>query len=210
MWSHVSDGAKKLVSALLTFDPSKRISAMEALHSPWVQGATQNCEKPVELTHMYLQNLTKFQTVQKLEKAALTYITSQLITVQEISELRLVFTQLDKNGDGRLDRGELISAYEKSDLPLSGLEQIFQACDSDQNGFIDYTEFITSASNWQTLLSKERLESAFKVFDLDGNGVISKDELKAVLQTDDVLGDEVWEDLLAQADKNGDGVVTTI
>jgi calcium/calmodulin-dependent protein kinase (CaM kinase) II/calcium/calmodulin-dependent protein kinase I len=35
-WSHVSDEAKELISAMLTVDPDARITATEALQSSWI------------------------------------------------------------------------------------------------------------------------------------------------------------------------------
>jgi serine/threonine protein kinase len=36
-WSGVSDDGKDLIKRLLTLDPKKRISSMEALEHPWMQ-----------------------------------------------------------------------------------------------------------------------------------------------------------------------------
>jgi len=52
--------------------------------------------------------------------------------------------------------------------------------DTNQDNKIDYGEFITAAVNRARLLSAENLRIAFGIFDKDGNGVISKEELKAV------------------------------
>ncbi|KAI9250192.1 kinase-like domain-containing protein [Phascolomyces articulosus] len=37
-WSEISDSAKNLIDCLLTFDPSKRITAKEGLEHPWIKG----------------------------------------------------------------------------------------------------------------------------------------------------------------------------
>ena len=36
-WQNVSDSAKSLVSSLLTYNPDRRISAIDALNHPWIQ-----------------------------------------------------------------------------------------------------------------------------------------------------------------------------
>jgi calcium-dependent protein kinase len=38
-------------------------------------------------------------------------------------------------------------------------------CDTDQNGHIDYSEFISATIDKKKLLSKERLKLAFSIFD---------------------------------------------
>ena len=78
-------------------------------------------------------------------------------------------------------------------------------------------------------MKEEKLFMAFKMFDIDGSGKISADELKQILgsrkiyfQKDDakkkklVLADEkyknlpltYWEAMIKEVDKNGDGEVT--
>ena len=53
------------------------------------------------------------------------------------------------------------------------VDKIFSIVDTNNNGVIDYTEFITSASNLSQLMSDNQLKAAFKALDLDGNGEIS-------------------------------------
>lgn len=49
--------------------------------------------------------------------------------------------------------------------------------DTDGDGEIDYTEFITAAFNKKSLLTKVNLDAAFKTFDVDGDGKITIKEL---------------------------------
>eukprot|EP00358_Blepharisma_japonicum_P005993 CAMPEP_0202943696 /NCGR_PEP_ID=MMETSP1395-20130829/4224_1 /ASSEMBLY_ACC=CAM_ASM_000871 /TAXON_ID=5961 /ORGANISM="Blepharisma japonicum, Strain Stock R1072" /LENGTH=96 /DNA_ID=CAMNT_0049641497 /DNA_START=351 /DNA_END=638 /DNA_ORIENTATION=+ len=91
---------------------------------------------------------------------------------------------MDKNGDGKISREEITSQY----INTVGLinsqaeaEQIMKEVDTDANGFIDYTEFLKATIDMRKILSTENLKAAFKLFDRDGNGSISKNELKKVL-----------------------------
>lgn len=58
------------------------------------------------------------------------------------------------------------------------VEKIMQNVDTDKNGWIDYSEFISATIDKRKLLSKERLKTAFAIFDRDDNGYISSQELK--------------------------------
>jgi calcium-dependent protein kinase len=79
--------------------------------------------------------------------------------------------------------------------------------DFDGSGEIDYTEFITATMNRSRLLSQERLEMAFKLYDIDGSGTITKDELKAILGKHHSYDDSIWTSMIQEVDKNGDGVI---
>jgi calcium-dependent protein kinase len=48
--------------------------------------------------------------------------------------------------------------------------EVLQSMDVDGNGKIDFTEFIAAAYNKQKLLNEENLHTAFKIFDMDGDG----------------------------------------
>ena len=52
--------------------------------------------------------------------------------------------------------------------------------DLNHDGKIDYAEFMTAAVNRAKLLNNENLKIAFDMLDTDGNGQITKDELRAV------------------------------
>lgn len=58
------------------------------------------------------------------------------------------------------------------------VETMFNAVDSDKSGFIDYTEFIVATVNQEDFMSNEFLQAAFKMFDKDGGGTISANEIK--------------------------------
>ena len=66
--------------------------------------------------------------------------------------------------------------------------KMVNAMDTDGDGKIDYTEFITAAYNRELLLSQQNLQIAFKMFDQDGNGQLSMDELKSVFASGSASG----------------------
>ena len=56
------------------------------------------------------------------------------------------------------------------------LHQMMAAMDTDGSGSVDFNEFLTM----MTRMKAEMLRSRFKIFDKDGDGFISTEELKAV------------------------------
>jgi len=74
-----------------------------------------------------------------------------------------------------------------------------QECDLDGDGKIDYAEFIQAAIDHKHLLNKQNLEIAFDMFDLNHDGQISIDELKAMF-ADNIInsssGDEMVKEIM--------------
>ena len=64
--------------------------------------------------------------------------------------------------------------------------------------------------NKEKLLSKENIKIAFDLFDQDGSGYISSEELKAVLGKgrNDGLSDDVWTSIMKEIDQNSDGQIS--
>ena len=114
---------------------------------------------------------------------------------------------MDRDKDGRLTKEEILAGYEMHELAIpENIHAIIRSCDADGSGFVDYTEFITAAMNWNSVLSEEKLEHAFSAYDTDGSGKISLEELKNFIG-EEKYSDAVWEEILSEADTNGDGEI---
>jgi len=84
---------------------------------------------------------------------------------------------------------------------------MFDLVDLDHSGFIDYSEWIVAAISDTALTSTDKLQLAFKMFDKDGSGLISANEITNVLKIDDEHTEEI-EYLLSNVDTNGDGEIS--
>lgn len=192
---------------MLVFRPRDRPSAKDLLRHPWL--SRQAGEALTQLDRTLLENMRNFHGAYKLRQAVFEYIANYLMGVEETETLRKTFIALDTNHDGLLSIEELESGYAAlgllSDLNLS---EIMAACDSDGNGFIDYSEFLTAGLNWKQSLNNTRLQAAFDAFDLDHSGYITVDEIKKMFGgQNEGVGDEIWEQMLKEADENGDGMI---
>lgn len=97
--------------------------------------------------------------------------------------------------------GDLISAEEE-------VERIMRVADTDGSGEIDYSEFVVATINKRKLLSNEKLEAAFNLFDKDGSGSISAVEIKEVLGVGKNIDEKVWNEIITEVDGNGDGEIS--
>lgn len=77
----------------------------------------------------------------------------------------------------------------------------------DGDGSVNYSEFITAATNWKQTLNRQNLQTAFEMFDKDGNGTISLDELKQALGGDDFASNDIYVRMMEEADTNNDGEI---
>lgn len=103
-----------------------------------------------------------------MKQATLHFIASQLLNKDETCQLEKIFKDLDENGDGMLSKEELLNGYEKSfGVPINEeeVDKMFNAIDTDGSGTIDYTEFVVATVNEKSLITNDKLQAAFKMFD---------------------------------------------
>jgi len=214
-WGKISDGAKDCVRRLLKQDPKERMSALEALNHPWVREGGIASDNPIEDT--VLKRLRKFSQMTKFKKAALKVIASNL-TDHEIRGLQELFKGFDKDNNGTITYHELSEGLKSLSLSGTGknakvakmkpeeIKALLEAIDQDQDGTISYDEFITATIHLNKLENNEHLFNAFQLFDKDGNGHISQDELAQALKDSGfALSDDEVKAMIKDADKNKDG-----
>ncbi|CAD8179980.1 unnamed protein product [Paramecium octaurelia] len=204
-WSTVSSDAQDLICKMLNLDISKRYSALQALKHCWIQ---KNAKQEI-ISLQLLSNIEKFQVQSNFKKAVMTYMVSQTLHSQEISELKATFNALDKNHDGNLSKQELIAGYRvllrSQEQAEEKVNQILDTLDLNHSNLIDYSEFIMGAMRVEKLVSIERIRQAFRMLDLNGDGYISKDELEEAMG---FLEPEIWEQFLNDCDLNKDGKIS--
>ena len=88
------------------------------------------------------------------------------------------------------------------------VDKIMKIADSDGSGEIDYSEFVVATMDKRKLLSNEKLETAFNLFDRDNSGSISANEIKDVLGVGKNIDEKVWNEIVLEVDANGDGEIS--
>ena len=86
---------------------------------------------------------------------------------------------------GQLTRDKFVDLYKM--LICRGnaekyCEHVFRTFDTDQNGVIDFEEFLLSMYVTSAGTAEEKLTWAFRMYDVDGNGVIDPEEMLKVVQ----------------------------
>lgn len=119
----------------------------------------------------------------------------------------------DKDGDGTIDSEELESVLQVLGMNPTKEELgiLLDSADADHNGVIDLTEFIDVMQNHlqhDPTPHDDELREAFSIFDKDGNGMISADELKsALLNLGEKMDDVEIEAMMKAADLDGNGQI---
>ncbi|OMJ70823.1 hypothetical protein SteCoe_31123 [Stentor coeruleus] len=207
LWEKISSASKELIEKLIC-SPNSRISASASLKNAWFDAKLQ---KTIGKCHIIeaMQNLKEFHAPNKLKDAIVMFVTSQYTSLKETKELSEIFLSLDKNGDGRISKEELLEAYKNNmgECDENEVIRIMKEVDSDNSGYIDYTEFLKANIDTNKLLSDQNLKIAFSLFDSDCSGKISADELKKVFQGEKTSDDSVWMEVVKSIDINGDGEI---
>eukprot|EP00747_Dinoflagellata_sp_TGD_P021980 gnl/TRDRNA2_/TRDRNA2_128830_c1_seq1.p1 gnl/TRDRNA2_/TRDRNA2_128830_c1~~gnl/TRDRNA2_/TRDRNA2_128830_c1_seq1.p1 ORF type:complete len:528 (-),score=106.26 gnl/TRDRNA2_/TRDRNA2_128830_c1_seq1:291-1853(-) len=215
-WEAVSSFATELIQDMLRSVPEERISAADALSSPWAKDQEDNSEEHrvlrSESASNVMDNLGRVARMNSFKKSALAVVARRSDDT-EIHELREIFTKLDRDGDGALTLQEMREGCEAAGLPVEGIEAMFDKMQvGEANERITYTEFLTAGLNAKTAFQEQACWEAFRVFDRDASGKISKTELRYMLESDSLLQtaklDAATIDAIAEeADIDGDGEI---
>ncbi|XP_022666343.1 calcium-binding protein E63-1-like isoform X2 [Varroa jacobsoni] len=138
--------------------------------------------------------------------------------LQKLKELRTAFSMLDANHDGRVSLEELEDMLCRMgfNIPHETLDLLLQDKATSPEGQVSLNEF--EFLQWiDDILSKDAAQSgaedvdqdiiaAFKIFDTDGDGFITRAELRRAMDTiGEKLTEEELDDILRQTDADRDG-----
>lgn len=133
------------------------------------------------------------------------------LTEDEIAEFKDAFALFDEDGDGTITTKELGNVMRKlGQKPTQAdLQDMISEVDTDRSGTIEFNEFLVlMAKKMKHSDPEEELREAFRVFDRDGNGFISRDELRQVMNSLGMkLTPEEEDEMICEADMNGDGEI---
>ncbi|KAH9256506.1 hypothetical protein BASA81_005421 [Batrachochytrium salamandrivorans] len=131
------------------------------------------------------------------------------ITEEQLHQYMAAFSHFDKDNNGSITIHELRLVVDELGHKLTDTElgAMMMEMDSNNNGSIDFSEFLAMMAKRMLLsdVEQEMLES-FQVLDADGDGVLSLEELHSLLTTlGDKLSAQECAEILRLADTNGDG-----
>lgn len=133
------------------------------------------------------------------------------LTSEQTAALKDAFSLFDKDGDGVITANELgvvlrSLGHSPSDAEVA---DIINEVDADDSGTVDFDEFLIMMAHRMTIVDHDsEAREAFKVFDRNGDGYISKNELREVLMS---IGDKISEEdanvMIKDVDADGNGMI---
>lgn len=204
-FKNVSKEAKDLINHMLC-DEFWRYSAEDILNHPWLCN-TENLENN-NLSSLNVDNLKKHQGRAKIKKFAMLYLASRL-DESDIQDLKRMFNEIDTNHDGTISLREFRNALKKiPDQKVTDYEinEIFESIDNNNSQSIDINEFISATMEQNAFFKEEKLLDAFNAFDKNGDGRITKDEIRIALKNNNI-SDEALAEFIDGFDCDKDGEI---
>ena len=211
-WEDITPEAKELIKLMLKKNPSERLTAEMCLKHKWfkmLDDMDRNKQHNRNFKQIQLNaiaHMSQFVNENRFKQAVLQIISTQFNIQKKEGDLRDLFKSMDVSGTGQLTKEEfsqkLIELYGENDGKEMA-SNIFNSLDLDGSGKISYDEFLSAMISSKKVVTEERLEKAFKMFDKDNSGKLSVKEIKNVFGGTEAQ----WKQVIDEVDLNNDGEV---
>ena len=209
-----SSEVRDLVSKLLKKDINKRLSAKEALNHPWFEkfgGRSLFCNFKKEDVEPYINNLFNYSFNSKIQQLVIAFLVHNLPSSESSVIILKLFRYFDKSGNCKLTKDELregLYEYRDKEQVDNYVENLFILLDGDNNGYIEYEEFLRACIDKKDILKKSYLKYAFKFLDQDRTETLTTQKIiKAFVMKPNLILEAVFNKTLNNVDKDGDGII---
>lgn len=135
---------------------------------------------------------------------------ADLLSIEQIAELREAFALFDKDGDGSITAQDLSAVFKSIGQSVSEAHVIalIEAADLDSNGVVDFSEFLSMAA--QKVLDgaddQQQLRDIFEEYNYSHTGHITASNLQQIMGSMGYkLSPEEADEMIREADLDGDG-----
>ena len=162
---------RDLLDKLLEKDLNKRISAEDALKHEWFvkyQGRALFNNFRREEIQQYVNNLCSYSCESKISQLVLAFIVHNIPETLSIFTILKLFRYFNLSGNCKLTKTELkkgLYNYRNEEQVNKIVDQLFLILDGDNNGFIEFEEFLRACVDKNRILTKENIWYAFKFLD---------------------------------------------
>ena len=211
----LSKNCISLLTQLLEINVPKRLSARDALNHPWFKDFA--CKEyfnqigDKKIVEKLINNLKKSKNLTILQKISMAYLIHNYPQMKDVINASKLFNKMDEDVDGKIYKRDFYESIEKHFknvvITQEDVELIYKNIDINNNGYLDYEEFVFAAVDKTKFVNKSILKVAFKFFDKDNSGEITVDELEKIFCESSNEKDAIKKNLemiLKEADINKD------
>ena len=174
-WKTVSAEAKDLIQRILV-KADTRINLKGIFDHPWMKKRVVD-----DNLRINFPNLVAYQKCCFLKKIMISYIVSQLNEEDTIQE-KFLFLNIDFDCIGNLNYEDIRKNLKNTgNATPEDINKAIKALDIDDNGTIEFTEFLAGTVNKEIYQQDQRISDAFRFFDVALSGRISAKCLKEIL-----------------------------
>ena len=209
-----SPEVRDLVSKLLDKDTDKRYSAKEALNHPWFKkygGRALFSNFEEKEIKPYINNLLKYTFNSKIQQLVIAFLVHNLPNTDSSILILKMFRHFNKAGNCKLSKEELkdgLYEYKNKEEVDKILDHLFILLDGDNDGFLEYEEFLRACIDKKQILNSTYLKYAFKFIDKEKTGTLDVQKIiKAFVTTPNKILEAVFNNTLNTVDKDGDGII---
>ena len=203
-----------LVSKLLDKNVDERFNAKQAIEHPWF--SKFNARKLFsnfknEDIQPYIDNCLKYSFNSKIQSLVIAFLVHNLPNTESSKIILKMFRFFNKSGNCKLTKNELIeglSNYRSKQEVTDRVNEIFLLLDSDNNGFIEFEEFLRACIDKKEVLTDVNMKFAFKFLDKNDTGTLNATKIMhAFLTQPNKLIEIVFQNTLSEVDDDGDGII---
>eukprot|EP00917_Polyrhabdina_sp_WS-2016_P024564 GHVP01053126.1.p1 GENE.GHVP01053126.1~~GHVP01053126.1.p1 ORF type:complete len:532 (+),score=87.37 GHVP01053126.1:789-2384(+) len=199
-WQNVTYHGREFVTMLLETNPTKRLTAKQAMEHPWLSKKEEN----IRLDDQVIENMRKFAELERFKRTAVSVIAYSL-TSAEIRGIKEHFLAIDTSREGTIKVEELQEALSQTSLNQTDITRIFDCMDSSRDSEISYNDFIAAMICTKIQSNEELLRLAFQRLDIDNSGFITLQNLKDILGG--IHNERVIESMFAEIDFDSSGQI---
>ena len=217
-FDNLSRDCLDLLKKLLELRVFRRLSAEEALNHPWFKENNSKLQfhqiNDESIIEKLINNLKNYKNKSILQKVAMSYLIHNYPQMKDVINASKLFNKIDENDDCIINEKELFEGLKlkyNTIVKKEDVIQIFKNIDLNNNGYIDYEEFVSAAVNKKRFMNKNTLLLAFKFFDKNDSGEICFDEIEKMFKESVIDKKKVHESLqkiMKDVDLNIDGKIT--
>ena len=198
----VSKNCIDLIKKLLEPKINRRIRAVDALRHPFF---TETFNIDTALTqNKDLSLIGKISQIKrpysKFHEAVTSYMCSNYISKDEEKKLRAVFRYIDYDRKNYLTKEKIEKRLKENGQLVTEdkIKYILNAFDFDENGMIEYQEYINGLCDKTLLFSENNLKKLFELIDEGNKGYLDSKDIKYFAFQDKMVNDEAFKEYLKQ------------